>query len=286
MSTYQSAWPLYRQLGWLGTLPLPRDSKWPPPTGYTGRAGVDPTSDQCGAFEQDRRYRGTTQLAVRPPLLVKGVDIDGYDGRTGLDTMREGARLWGALPDAPSSSSREDGSGILWFRVAEPVQLVSEIKFPDLGLGHVELVQRHHRYGVVWPSRHPATGHPYTWRGTAGPDVPPAVADLPLLPPRWVDGLNPARYVAPPVVVRPGPQPALTSARVAGVLRCVTSAKPGTRNNMLSWGAGRLFERVRDGELEPATAEELLLHAAGVIHLPHTEAVATIASARRWVLGG
>lgn len=284
VTDYQDVWSLYGSLDW-PALPLPRGQKWPPPVGFTGRAGVDPTPEQCARFEQDRRYRGTTQTALRMPHTVMGIDRDCYGGRTGAETIREAERRWGALPPGPCSSSREDGSSIAFYRVPAQAQLVSEIKFPELNVGHVEIIRRVHRYAVVWPSVHPATGAPYTWRGTAGPDRPPAVDDLSALPQAWLDGLNLARYVAPAPPVRSGPQPALTNARVAGILRRVTTAEPDTRNSLLSWGAGRLFQIVRDGELDAATAEQLLHDAARMIHRPDHEAVATIRSARRWALG-
>lgn len=287
MSNYQRVWAVYRALGWLGVIPLPRGQKWPPPRGFTGRAGVDPTEQQCAGFEQERRYRGTTQVALRMPAVVIGLDVDGYDQRTGHATIREGEHRWGPLPSGPWSSSRDDGSGIRFFRVPSSAQLVSEVKFAELGLGHVEVIRRVHRYAVVWPSIHPKTSDPYTWRGTDGPDQPPAVDDLPLLPHGWTEGLDAARRRAgqPVPMARPGPQPALTNARVAGILRRITTAGSGERNNLLSWGAGRLFQLVRAGELDAATAEALLHDAARVIHRSEIEAVGTIRSARRWALG-
>jgi hypothetical protein len=42
----------------------------------------------------------------------------------------------------------------------------------------------------VWPSIHPRTGTRYTWRNTAGPDVPPRVDELPELPATWLEGLT------------------------------------------------------------------------------------------------
>ncbi len=56
--------------------------------------------------------------------------------------------------------------------------------------GGVEVIQRSHRYAVVWPSIHPE-GRTYRWLTPDG--VPstclPEVADLPELPTAWQDAL-------------------------------------------------------------------------------------------------
>lgn len=189
MSTYQDTWPASRRLGWPGTLPLRPGTKWPPPDGFTGWDGIDPSPADCAEFDQLPAYRGTGQMAYRMPSTVVGLDRDGYDGRTGLRTIAEAERRWGPLPNGPWSSAREDGSGIAFYRVPDGTVLVSNIAFPDLGLGHVEVIQRHHRYAVGWPSTHPTTATRYTWRGTTGPDRPPAVDDLPALPHAWLAAL-------------------------------------------------------------------------------------------------
>ena len=73
---------------------------------------------------------------------------------------------------------------------------------------------------------------------------------------------------------------------LAGLLRVVLTAQPGTRNSRLFWAASRLFEKSRAGVLTAAAAEALLLDAARAIHLPEGEARGTVASARRGALGG
>lgn len=71
-----------------------------------------------------------------------------------------------------------------------------------------------------------------------------------------------------------------------GVLRVVLAAPVGSRNASRWWAACRLWERVRDGQLEAAAADGMLRDAAVSIRLGDREAAATIASARRTVLGG
>lgn len=190
MSTYAEAWPIYRARGWPGSLPLPAGAKHPPPTGWTGWDGPDPSGPDCAEWAEHPTYRGTTQLALRMPSTVVGLDVDGYGGKTGAATIAEAIRRWGPLPAGPWSSARDDGvSGIRFYRVPDGTLLVANLAFPDLKIGHVEVIQRHHRYAVEWPSVHPELGTPYTWRGTAGPDRPPAVDDLPELPATWLAAL-------------------------------------------------------------------------------------------------
>jgi hypothetical protein len=88
---------------------------------------------------------------------VIGVDADLYkpgaaQGWPGLISQL------GPLPDAPMSTSRDDGSGIRWFRVPEDYEAVGSLP-GDCG----EVIQWFHRYIVVPPSIHPDTGKPYRW---------------------------------------------------------------------------------------------------------------------------
>lgn len=189
-ATYQDTWPNDRRLGWLGTLPLRPTTKGPPPEGFTGWDGLDPSPADCAEFDELPAYRGTCQKAYRMGATVVGVDVDAYGGRTGGATLTEAARRWGPLPTGPWSSARDDGvSGIRFFRVPDGTVLLTCIGFAELRVGHVEVIQRHHRYAVVAPSIHPATRTRYTWRGTSGPDRPPAVEDLPDLPATWLTAL-------------------------------------------------------------------------------------------------
>lgn len=285
MTTYQDAWPVYRPCGW-PAIPLPRGAKLPPPPGFTGRDGVDPSGADCAEFENVRLYRGTRQTAIRMPVNVIGLDVDAYAGRTGGATIAEGKRRWGPLPAGPWSSARDDGvSGIRFFAVPAGMLFSSGIAFPDLGLGNVDIIRRQHRYAVVWPSVHPRTRQLYTWHGTTAPDAPPAVANLPALPRPWLDGLRPRQRTALAGYSTPMGEP-VSKTVLAGVIRFVLEATPGSRNDRLWWGCLRLFERVRDGQVAEHAAVAMLADAAVAIALDSREAAATIASARKAVLGG
>lgn len=189
MTTFQDVWPVYRAAGW-PVFPLPAGAKFPPPHGVTGWDGVDLSAPDCAELDEIPVYRGTAQTGIRMPSTVAGVDVDAYGAKTGGRSLGEAVRRWGPLPEGPWSSARGDRvSGIRFFRVPDGAVLVPNLTFPQLRLGHVEIIQRHHRYAVVWPSTHPGTGGVYTWRNTAGPEVPPRVAELPELPASWLAGL-------------------------------------------------------------------------------------------------
>lgn len=84
-----------------------------------------------------------------------------------------------------------------------------QLGFPELGLGHVEVLQPGHRYAVVAPSINGQTGQVYRWYAPDGTemDVPPAVEDLPELPARWVEELRvkPHKGVGRPRTVAENP---------------------------------------------------------------------------------
>jgi hypothetical protein len=179
VSGYADARQLYRDAGWT-PLPLKRGAKWPPPEGYTGQERLTP---------DDRKYRRWSRqypdgnLCLPMPNGVVGIDIDAYHG--GVKTYRDLARKLGRLPDTVWSSSREDGSGIYFYTVQRGTKLVGKLD------GGIEIIQRHHRYAVVWPSTHPE-GRQYTWHQLENADSlngVPYADDFPWLPDSWVEEL-------------------------------------------------------------------------------------------------
>jgi AAA domain/Bifunctional DNA primase/polymerase, N-terminal len=203
---YASAFPVYRTAGWTGTMPLKPSTKFPPPVGYTGTTGLYPSGADCVEWATASHlvnaegklypnpYLGTTQLALRMEADRCAFDVDHYGEKRGLDTMREAVKRWGPMSldegPRPYSSSREGGSGIYPVRIPVGVVLRDRISFPELDLGSVEILQRHHRYAVVWPSLHPDSGARYVWRHTAAPDRPPCPDELPWLSPVWIEALR------------------------------------------------------------------------------------------------
>ena len=186
--------PLYREAGWRGVLPLPPAKKHPPLKGYTGHDGAWPTHDEMMGWIQDQPVCANLMLRINHGLI--GIDVDAYDSKTGGRTLQEAERLWGPLPPTYRSSARhgDDISGIRIFRVPEGMLFRGVIKFPDLNIGDIEIVQPHHRFVVAWPSINPKNSQRYRWYAVAGSLMPegqvPLVEDIPELPPAWVDALS------------------------------------------------------------------------------------------------
>jgi hypothetical protein len=68
---------------------------------------------------------------------------------------------------------------------------------------------------------------------------------------------------------------------VDGLLRLIATAAPGERNTVLHWGACRLGERVRTGQIAGVEAEARLVAAGMAVGLPEHEARATARSGLR-----
>ena len=189
MTGYADAATVYRKLGWLGTLPLPRGAKWPPPDGYTGRDGEWPSDNDIAAWS---KQFADGNLCVRLPDGVVGIDVDAYGSKTGAETLAEAEERWGPLPRTCRVTSRDDGiSGIRLFRVPAGTLLRGALKFPEIGIGDIDIIQRHHRYVVAPPSIHPE-GPPYRCINEANgavEDTPPGPGDLPWLTENWIQNL-------------------------------------------------------------------------------------------------
>lgn len=190
-SVYAAAAPLYWDLGWRGIIPVDPADKGGVPKGFTGRDGIDVTRENLEWFAKSKPGYN---IGLRQPDDVIGIDTDAYGNKTGAATQAEAEKRWGPLPYSPRSSSRGDGiSGIRLYRIPPGVELVDRIEFPELGIGDIEIIQRHHRHVQCWPSRHPQTGRLYQWLGIDDQplDSPPHYpGDIPDLPPAWLKGLR------------------------------------------------------------------------------------------------
>ena len=123
---------------------------------------------------------------LRPDEL--GFDIDHYDGKRGLDTLRVLEEEAGdRLPDDVISTSRDNGSGIRIVRLPEgyrdvrwPGNLEKLVDWP----AGVDIIHAHERFAMVWPSRHPERGVEYGWSTgdipavDAEPEIPESILDV------------------------------------------------------------------------------------------------------------
>jgi hypothetical protein len=186
---YAAAAETYWEKGWRGVLPLKRGSKWPPPRGFTGYDGAEPS---YADILQWAELYPDGNVCLRLPDGVIGIDVDAYGAKTGAAAFAEAVKRWGPLPDGPQSSSRDGDlvSGLRLFRVPPNTLLETVIVFPEMSIGDIEVIQRHHRYVVCWPSLHPE-GRDYWWRNSQGQLLGvPALDDIPWLPEPWINGLK------------------------------------------------------------------------------------------------
>lgn len=185
---FASAASAYLDAGWPAVLPVPSDTKHPPPTGYTGYEGKDTPPELVGTWIQGGFAHHS--VALRMPDGVIGIDVDDYTKpsgkvKIGAQTLAKIVDKWGPLPPTWTSTARGPGpSRIALYRV--PKGRYATVIQPD-----IEIIQWFHRYAVVWPSPHMDTGTTYTWYtpdGTPATRIP-TPGELPELPASWAQGL-------------------------------------------------------------------------------------------------
>lgn len=231
---YATAYGIYADdCRWPGVLPIGNQpaQKASPPSGYTGDDGTWPTSEQLDSWA---RQHPTLNIGLRLPSDIVGIDVDHYvSAKTG--EIKQGGDLLarleaehGPLPPTWRSSARgpDNPSGVRLYRIPTGTRLTTVIP------GGIELIQRHHRYLLCWPSVHPDpdpdTGRPrtYHWYTPTGEvaDSPPGydADDIPDLPWPWIEALTanraPDPAENPPATPQKAPS-AQWSPRVTGYYR-------------------------------------------------------------------
>lgn len=204
---------LYRKAGFAGTIPIPYGQKHPPPKGYTGLQANYPNDDLIEKWKKHAKANIALRLAEveytpkNSPYKASvyeliGIDVDQYKDKTGFDQLRKLESKLGDLPPTVSSSSRWDvspDSGIRLFLVP------AGYRFLGKAASCIEVVQRGHRYMMVWPSLNPdADNAPYRWRAPNGayyeegrqaganavPSAIPSLSEIAVLPEAWFDFLT------------------------------------------------------------------------------------------------
>lgn len=199
----------YRLKGW-NVLPLPEKKKKSPPgkssdtkgLGFTGRDGRLVEDEDVEQWLKDEFWK-RGNIAVRPGNVIQynnmdyeviGIDVDDYEGKSGGKHLLELEKTHGPLPNTYTSSARADGvSGIRWFLTPSGFEYLGKpvLKSTGKASDSIEIIQKKHRYGILFPSVHPE-GLQYRWygRGQAPDgihftDEIPNVVKLAELPDSW-----------------------------------------------------------------------------------------------------
>lgn len=168
----------YRELGWLGTIPLPPGAKHPPPKGFTGSGRPHPTDHQVATWvkESPDGNLGLRLAEVPKKYLPKnlpviyggnnvdgwelvGIDMDNYKEKHGYDEMRELANELGELPATAICTARwGSGSGTAVYLVPKGYRFMGKAS------NGIDIIQKRHRFTIGYPSRNPdANDAMYKW---------------------------------------------------------------------------------------------------------------------------
>lgn len=182
---YADTWHEYHKAGW-ATLLLPPRKKSPPPPGFTGEHPYPSVADQQAWAETGA---DDSNIGIRMPRHVIGIDVDAYDGKNGAETLAKLEAELGPLPPTWRSTSRleDEISGQRFYTVDPSVEYRQGIEN-----GNIDILRWSHRYAAVYPSWNPASEALYRWFDPAGnvsKDIP-NVAELPELPYAWQQALT------------------------------------------------------------------------------------------------
>ncbi|WP_288801549.1 bifunctional DNA primase/polymerase [uncultured Corynebacterium sp.] len=166
-------------------LPLPENEKYPPAKNTTGNIPAL-TKNQTLDVWQGRSE--TSNLAVRLPETLVGLDVDAHEGKTGAETLAALEARLGKLPETYTLSRHGADAASRHYYFAVP----RNIKFNGQAGQNIEVIQATHRYGTAWPSE--VDGQAYEWFSPSGSRIDlkdlPHVSEFPALPGAWLDELT------------------------------------------------------------------------------------------------
>lgn len=180
---------LWRDAGWLGTIPLPAKAKNPPPTGWTGRNAGFADNQQINDWAKLAQYKkGNIALHLGFPVVITdeiaktlnagkskseritpgeyevvGIDVDDYEDngklKEGAKQLRALESQLGSLPRTYVSTARASrgdfNSGIRFYLVPRGLAFRGQVD------KDIEVIQKSHRFAVVWPSYNPKSDSQY-----------------------------------------------------------------------------------------------------------------------------
>lgn len=159
-----AAWT-YRMAGYAGMIPIGRGpaQKSPPPAGYTGWAGIDPSGPDVQAWCDGPQ--GGRNIAWHLPRGYCAVDVDAYHrGAESLAKLVD--KVGRPLPATWSSTAR--GADSISRHYLFRADLPEGRTWRDHPGDGIDMLHVGHRYAMVWPSVHPETGTEVTWYDPTG----------------------------------------------------------------------------------------------------------------------
>lgn len=184
-----AAWE-YRQAGYAGVIPLGVRPlmKSPPPAGYTGWAGVDPSGADVQTWVDGRE--GARNIGWHIPRGYVGVDVDDYHGG-GESLLKLIRKVGKILPATWTATARgKDSVTRHHFYRAQLAEGRTWRDHPGVGIDSLHVG---HRYAMVWPSLNPdAGGAQVCWYDPDGEfyEGVPDPSWFTVLDPAWVDELS------------------------------------------------------------------------------------------------
>ena len=164
-------------------IPVVQEEKSGIPKDATGKNGVvDAAKVSSWVIHSKWKDAG---LALRALDTYIALDVDQYEDKYGADQLVALERKIGQLPDTVFSTARVYPSAQRFYRVPAGLTFISKAA-PD-----IDVVQRSHRYSVVYPSYHPQ-GTQYQWFDASGEEMwgLPTPDDFAELPAEWVEYLT------------------------------------------------------------------------------------------------
>lgn len=149
---YASAAWEYRQAGYAGIIPLGREpgQKSPPPSKYTGWAGIDPSGPDVQTWVDGPQ--GRRNIGWHLPRGYVGVDVDAY--HRGAESLAKLEDKIGT-PLQPTWTSTARGQGSISRHHFYQAPLPEGRTWRDHPGDGIDSLHVGHRYAMVWPSLNP-----------------------------------------------------------------------------------------------------------------------------------